>query len=440
MNIAGGTTTLQLQTSSLPFDASQSVIWKSSNKRIATVNDNGLVTAGMNGRTGNVTITATATDGSKKKATFRLRVVRAVQSIQIRGTSTISAGSTTKLSAIITPSNATNRKIRWISGNIDIATVSKSGLVRAKKVFSVQKVKITAISEESSAVLSSIIITVVPKVQSISINGASNQINLSSPFLQLKAVCSPTGSMQNVTWSSSNKRIATVGEAGLVTAHKSGTVSITARAKDGSGKKTTYKIRVVGKAMANEDFIMYNASSDGFDEYTMLRNQACGAYYCPTTSAQQIVLLPSHYLYGTNATKITAARHYEGGYTGIFEFINYRKNGDGNIKCIVIPDTYTKIRLFGVTDNQQTRYVSLPNNKKFTLSASDRLFWTQTGITPYNNIIFAVVEGSTAHQACKRLGYRYVFRNEYLKYRKNNSYNGKNNFDAESFYRDIKAW
>ena len=65
---------LTLKATVSPMNATnQSVIWKSSNSRIATVNQAGKVVAK---RTGTVTITCTAKDGSNKKATCRITVKR----------------------------------------------------------------------------------------------------------------------------------------------------------------------------------------------------------------------------------------------------------------------------------------------------------------------------------------------------------------------------
>lgn len=54
-----------------PTAANSKVVWKSSNKKIATVNKSGKVTAK---KAGKVTITATAKDGSKKKASVKITV------------------------------------------------------------------------------------------------------------------------------------------------------------------------------------------------------------------------------------------------------------------------------------------------------------------------------------------------------------------------------
>lgn len=67
-----GKNTVQLSAAILPIDATiPDVTWKSGNSRIATVDENGFVTATG---TGKVTIYATATDGSRRRGTLRIVV------------------------------------------------------------------------------------------------------------------------------------------------------------------------------------------------------------------------------------------------------------------------------------------------------------------------------------------------------------------------------
>ena len=81
------------------------------------------------------------------------------------------------------------------------------------------------------------------KVTGIKLNKKSSNLEVGKT-LKLKATITPTNATnKNITWSSSNKEIATVDKNGKVTAKKKGTVTITAKTKDG-GKKETCKITV----------------------------------------------------------------------------------------------------------------------------------------------------------------------------------------------------
>ena len=80
-------------------------------------------------------------------------------------------------------------------------------------------------------------------VSSINISGANSV--LKGKTITLKATVSPSSAYnKNVVWSSSNNSIATVSQAGVVTGVKSGTATITAMAKDGTGVKKTYNVTV----------------------------------------------------------------------------------------------------------------------------------------------------------------------------------------------------
>lgn len=149
--IAAGTKIL-LTADILPKQASnRKITWKSSNPKIATVDAKGRVT--IKKKTGKkaVTITASANDGSGKKAAFQIKVMKGiVKKISIKGKKTVKAGKTLKLKAKIKASKGANKKLIWTSSNTRYATVSPTGKVKAWKAGKKKTVTITAMATDGS--------------------------------------------------------------------------------------------------------------------------------------------------------------------------------------------------------------------------------------------------------------------------------------------------
>lgn len=143
---------IKLKAKVSPSNASnKGVTWKSSNKKVATVNSKGVVTIKKKTGGKSVTITATAKDGSKRKATYKIKVMKGVvKKVSISGKKTVKAGKTLKLKVKISASKGANRKIKWTCSNTKYATVSSSGKVKAKKAGKRKKIKITAMATDGS--------------------------------------------------------------------------------------------------------------------------------------------------------------------------------------------------------------------------------------------------------------------------------------------------
>lgn len=127
---------VQLQAEVTPSDATdKGITWTSSNKNVATVNANGLVTIKKNAGGKKVTITATAKDGSNISKKITLTCMKgSVKSIKISGNTTVKAGKQVKLTAKVTTQNGSaNKKVVWTSSNPKLATVSSSGVVKTVK-------------------------------------------------------------------------------------------------------------------------------------------------------------------------------------------------------------------------------------------------------------------------------------------------------------------
>lgn len=143
---------LTLKAAVLPKTASnKKLLWKSSNTKVATVTQGGVVT--LKKKTGGkkVTITATATDGSKKYASWKVTSMKGiVKKIKITGSKPVKAGKKLKLKAKVTATKKANKKLLWISSNTKYATVNAKGIVTTKKSARGKTVKITAMATDGS--------------------------------------------------------------------------------------------------------------------------------------------------------------------------------------------------------------------------------------------------------------------------------------------------
>lgn len=213
------------------------LLWTSSNKRIATV-EKGVV-VGL--RNGTVKITVKSTDGSKLSAQCVVTVKQAVKTIKLNKTLiTGSKGTKVTLKAKVTPTKADNRIVKWQSSNKKIATVNKKGVVTVKgKGCAVIK----CTSGDGSGVYSKCVVNNSSKAKSIKLNKKSAKISAGKT---LKLRVTVKGSCKEVLWKSSNTKVATVTDNGLITAVENGKTVISATTMDGSNKVAKCTVKVVG--------------------------------------------------------------------------------------------------------------------------------------------------------------------------------------------------
>ena len=140
--------TLALTATVSPANATNKrVTWSSSNQDVATVDENGVVTAKTEGT---ATITATTADGGKK-ATCTVTVSYVlVTGVSLSQTSAaIEVGETLKLTATIAPENASYKGVTWSSSNETIATVA-DGVVTGKTA-GMTTIKVTTVDGKKTA-------------------------------------------------------------------------------------------------------------------------------------------------------------------------------------------------------------------------------------------------------------------------------------------------
>ena len=158
-------------------------------------------------------------------------------------TYTLKKGKKVKLKATILPKKSTQKKVVWSTNKKKIATVSKSGVVKAKKYgTAIITAKIKGTSKKAKCK-----IIVGTPVSSVKLSDTSKQLEVGSKF-QLKATVLPAkASVRSVSYQTSNKTIAEVTQSGVVTAKSAGSAVITVVSKDGTNKKAVCRIQVSNK-------------------------------------------------------------------------------------------------------------------------------------------------------------------------------------------------
>ena len=255
------------------------VEWTTSNPEVATVGNDGTVTAVAVGKT---TITAKVTSNGKEySATCEVEVTtESVTNVELSATTgTLDIGQTLTLSATVTPSTASNQGVTWSTSDSNVATVA-NGVVTAVGAGSAT---ITATANDGSGYNATCAITVNPRlVSSITLNESSKTLNVGDTLTLIANVAPDDATNKNVTWSTSDSSVATVDSNGKVTAKGAGSATITATAIDGSGYNATCSVTVnapvvsgsvgpTGKPLVNSetvsDYVTGTKPLDGEDRY-----------------------------------------------------------------------------------------------------------------------------------------------------------------------------
>ncbi len=212
-----------------PANASnKDVTWSVEHESIATVDENGVLTAHNVGVT---TVTVTTVDGEFTATCDIETYFQDLTTIAFTDNSkTLYEGDTYQTAVVFTPSNASNKDVDYASSDIETATVDESGLITALKPGTVT---ITVSNEEGLS--HSIVVTILEKVNvaSVSLNYTEKTLTVADT-LALKATVMPIDAHnKDVTWSSSDPSVASVNINGLVRALKVGTTTITVTTVDG---------------------------------------------------------------------------------------------------------------------------------------------------------------------------------------------------------------
>ena len=221
--------TALLRATVLPEDAdNKNVRWESSNEKVATVENSIVTCKGY----GTAEISATTEDGGFTavcKVTAERKEILPTSITLNKADVTMNVGETTKLKADVWPTDADNKSVIWNSDNEDIAKVSSDGVVTAVKT---GKTKVYATTQANN-LKAECEITVLQPVTGIEMDKASISFTYIGETVQLTAKLLPKdASNQNVTWESSDTKVAIVSK-GKVVCTGFGTAVIYAVSADG---------------------------------------------------------------------------------------------------------------------------------------------------------------------------------------------------------------
>ena len=242
-----------LVTNVLPKEADQKVTWHLSQPGILDMVGNGQFKAL---KAGEVTLTATAQDGSGMKATCRVVVKNpmATQVVLNKTQHNAIVDDVFTLTAKVMPEKAAQNVV-WTMDKTDILQDLGNGKFKALKA---GEVTITATAQDGSEVKATCHVVVKnPMATQVVLNKTQHNAIVDDVFT-LTAKVMPEKAAQNVVWTMDKTNILQDLGNGKFKALKAGEVTITATAQDGSGMKATCRV-VVKNPMATR--VVLNASN-----------------------------------------------------------------------------------------------------------------------------------------------------------------------------------
>ncbi|MBM6786394.1 Ig-like domain-containing protein [Collinsella tanakaei] len=222
--------------------------WKSSNPAAFTV-DNGIVSVSSGAQVGATsTITATSPGGRfwSKEFIVKSNVV-SVTGVRLNRTSlSLDTGDTAVLTATVSPSNATDKGVSWSSSNTGVATVDRSGNVRAVGAGTA----VITVRTDDGSYTAKCTVTVKSdvKVERISLSPSTLTLGKNSTYKLTYTISPSNAENKGVTWKSSDSSVARVDSTGRVTAVSVGKATITVTTADG-GKTASCTVTVKGPAV-----------------------------------------------------------------------------------------------------------------------------------------------------------------------------------------------
>ena len=211
--------------------------FKSKNAKLATVSEGGLVTALKKGK---VKITFKPAKGRKRTLTIRIVDPWEPKKVSIaEGRSvTVNLGDTLQLNAVLAPETAQS-ELTWKSSKAKVACVDDSGAVSALKEGKA-KITVTTRNKKKAKITVKVVDPNKPTGVRLTQGGSAEMIAGSTALFTAELIPETAGT--TLTWKSSNRKVATVTQEGVVVALRTGKATITVTTAN--GKKAKCRVRV----------------------------------------------------------------------------------------------------------------------------------------------------------------------------------------------------
>ena len=216
-----------------------SVSFSSSNTGVATVDLNGKVTAvGI----GTATITAKTNFETTATCVVTVSPITATSVSLNKSAISLKIGETQKLTATVTPSNASNKTVTWSSSNNTVAAVDENGNVMGKVA---GKARITVKTNDGSNLSDYCDVTVGVLANSIGFNNSYLKKSIGDVFTLIPIFSPENTTNKTLEWASSNPEVASVDNSGNVTTYQVGTAKIIAKTTDGTNLEAFCDLTVI---------------------------------------------------------------------------------------------------------------------------------------------------------------------------------------------------
>ncbi|MBD5358539.1 MAG: Ig domain-containing protein [Bacteroides sp.] len=241
--VEGESVTLTATITSDYVSTDKTLTWTSSNESVATVN-NGVINA-VNPGTAQITVTLPNGNSATCNVTVKQKIILVSELLLTPSQIENYPDTEIQLNVTVLPDNATDKSVKWSSSNESVATVNENGLV---KLIGEGSAVITVSAADASGVSATCTVTVKEKEPEVILVSEllltpSEVVNYPGTEVQLSVTVLPEDATdKSVEWTTSDERVATVSENGLVKITGEGTAVVTVIAKDLSGISATCRV------------------------------------------------------------------------------------------------------------------------------------------------------------------------------------------------------